>query len=106
MLMVSLGPMPLDAMTVLSNLPTSCTGVSGQTYLMDTIVFGSVAEVSALLQNSQSLQRSNCLGQTAFHMAVLRPKILSMLLDLSPDFDAGDIDGNSPLVYAAAYGCL
>jgi ankyrin repeat protein len=29
-----------------------------------------------------------------------------MLLDLSPDFDARDIQGNSPLVYAAAYGCL
>jgi ankyrin repeat protein len=39
-------------------------------------------------------------------MAVLRPKILSMLLDLSPDFDSCDIQGNSPLVYAAAYGCL
>jgi ankyrin repeat protein len=73
---------------------------------MDTILSGYVAEVSELLQNSRSLQGSNCLGQTAAHVAVLRPKILSMLLDLSPVFDARDIDGNSPLVYAAAYGCL
>jgi ankyrin repeat protein len=73
---------------------------------MDTILSGSASEVSQLLQNRHSLHGNNWLGQTAIHAAVLRPRLLSMLLDISSDFDSHDIEGNSPLVYAAAYGCL
>ncbi|KAJ5113714.1 hypothetical protein N7456_002248 [Penicillium angulare] len=63
-----------------------------------------MTEVSRSLRNSKDhLQRKNDLGQTAAHMAVLRPEILSLLLRKGSDFDAVDNQGNSPLIYAASY---
>ncbi|CAI7600358.1 unnamed protein product [Penicillium manginii] len=80
-------------------------GVWGQTPLMDRILCGSEPEISSLLGHPQFLRGRNCLGQTATHVAVLRPDVLSMLLQFDvADIDGADFCGNSPLVYAAAYG--
>lgn len=76
---------------------------------MDSILCGSKPEISKLLKHPSSLRGKNSLGQTAAHVAVLRPDVLSMLLQTYSTFDVADIDendlyGNSPLAYAAAYG--
>jgi ankyrin repeat protein len=76
---------------------------------MDSILCGSIPEISKLLEHPFSLQGRNSLGQTAAHVAVLRPDVLSMLLQNFSTLDVAKIDekdsyGNSPLTYAAAYG--
>ncbi|KAJ5734138.1 hypothetical protein N7493_002924 [Penicillium malachiteum] len=81
------------------------SGVWGQTVLMDAVLSGSKNHISTLLQNPLNLNEKNVLGQTAVHLTVLRPGTLSMILQMHADFDVTDIYGNSPLVYAAAYGC-
>jgi ankyrin repeat protein len=78
---------------------------------MDSLLCGSTPNVSAFLEHSGCLRGSNVLGQTAAHVAVLRPDVLSLLLKAYSDFDVIDFDGfdsygNSPLVYAAAYGYI
>ncbi|KAJ5364704.1 uncharacterized protein N7496_010417 [Penicillium cataractarum] len=89
---------------------TLCPGVWGQTPLMDSVLCGSNAEISKFLEHLECLEGKNFLGQTAFHLAVLRSDVLSLLLETHSDFggtgfNEPDIDGNSPLTYAAAYGC-
>lgn len=77
---------------------------------MDSILCGSKTEISKFLEYPRCLQGKNALGQTAFHLAVLRPEVLSLLLEAHSDFGVADFNepdsyGNSPLSYAAAYGC-
>lgn len=77
---------------------------------MDLILCGSLGEISKLLRDPRSLRGKNSLGQTPFHVAVRRPDVLSLLLQVysrfqSNDIDEGDSYGYTPLVYAAAYGC-
>ncbi|KAJ5621979.1 hypothetical protein N7528_005211 [Penicillium herquei] len=72
---------------------------------MDSVLSGSKDHISILLQNPLNLHGKNVFGQTAAHLAVLRPGTLSMILQMHADFDVTDLYGNSPLVYAAAYGC-
>ncbi|KAJ5391643.1 hypothetical protein N7509_007133 [Penicillium cosmopolitanum] len=76
---------------------------------MDSILCGTKPEILNLLEHPQCLQGKNCLGQTAIHVAILRPDVLSTLLQTYSKFDVADINeadfcGNSPLDYAAAYG--
>ncbi|OOQ87598.1 hypothetical protein PEBR_15780 [Penicillium brasilianum] len=85
-------------------------GVWGQTPLMDSVLSGSKTEISKLLQHPECLKAKNALGQTVFHLAVLRPDVLSLLIKAYsdfgvPEFNAPDSSGASPLHYAAAYGC-
>lgn len=76
---------------------------------MDSILCGSKPEILGLLEHPQCLWGNNNLGQTTTHVAVLRPDVLSMLLQTYSNFAVAEIDetdvyGNSPLDYAAAYG--
>jgi ankyrin repeat protein len=72
---------------------------------MDRILCGSKPEISNLLGHPHFLRGRNCLGQTATHVAVLRPDVLFTLLQFDvADIDGADFCGNSPLDYAAAYG--
>jgi ankyrin repeat protein len=77
---------------------------------MDSVLSGSKTEISKLLEHPGCLKAKNFLGQTVLHLAVLRPEVLSLLLKAHSnfgitDFNVPDISGNSPLHYAAAYGC-
>jgi ankyrin repeat protein len=74
---------------------------------MDSILCGSKPEILNFLEHPRPCNRKkNDFGQTATHVAVLRPDILSMLLQTHDvaDIDGADFYGNSPLDYAAAYG--
>lgn len=94
----------------LSALVTACdslsSGVWGQTPFMDAILCGSKSEIMKFLRCAQSFQGKNVFGQTPIHLAVLRPSVLLRVLEVWPHFDILDDSGRSPLVYAAAYGCV
>ena len=82
-------------------------GVWGQTPLTDSILCESKEQILHIADCSSSLAGQNFLGQTAAHFAVLRPDILSKLLQAYPAFVSllhiPDISGYYPLDYAAAY---
>lgn len=73
---------------------------------MAAIMANDKNQIGQLLQESFSLLERNYLGQTALHLAVIRPKLLANLV---ARFDNLDVDeparhGVTPLMYAATYG--
>ncbi|KAK5351581.1 hypothetical protein LTR61_004931 [Exophiala xenobiotica] len=76
------------------------------TSLMASIMANDKNQMDQLLQKSCSLLERNYLGQTALHLAVLRPKLLVHLVARfdNLDVDMPDRHGVTPLMYAATYG--
>lgn len=72
---------------------------------MDAALSGSLEDIHKLMKDPQCLQGRNLLGQSPVHVAILRPKVLSILLQVCEDLDIADHGGKTPLDYAAAYGC-
>ncbi|KFY01543.1 hypothetical protein V490_00864 [Pseudogymnoascus sp. VKM F-3557] len=75
-----------------------------QTPLMDAILSGSREEIISCLRDTRAVLRRNSLGQTAVHLAVVRPIELSRLLGAGGELNAPDSRGIMPLEYAAVYG--
>jgi len=71
---------------------------------MLAILEGSMEEVEKYLGHDPTLTGTNFLGQTPLHLAILRPKVLGLLLDQKTIVDPLDRHGITPLMYAAAYG--
>jgi ankyrin repeat protein len=65
------------------------------------------AAVTALLSSDRAslLLERNFLGQSALHLAILNPKMVKCLIEngFSDSIDAGDRNGTTPAMYAAAY---
>ncbi|KAK2018716.1 ankyrin [Colletotrichum eremochloae] len=76
-------------------------GFAGLTPLHEAVLFGSPDSIRNLASRSKVNER-NFLGQTPLHFAVSNPPHLEALLHTSPDLDAPDNYGNTPLMYAAA----
>jgi ankyrin repeat protein len=73
------------------------------------IHMGSLANVQRCLSRANSSElrhHTNFLQQTALHVSISKPKILTLLLSNSfaEVIDAGDRDGTTALMYAAAQG--
>src|ERR1700722_2976603 len=73
---------------------------------MDAILGDSRDEIVSCLQDPQALLGRNSLGQTAVHLAVIRPTELTRLLDAGAELNAQDCRGRNPLEYASVYGCV
>ncbi|KAK7893841.1 hypothetical protein LTR67_006542 [Exophiala xenobiotica] len=84
----------------------TCPGFGETTSLMASIMANDKNQMDQLLQKSCSLLERNYLGQTALHLAVLRPKLLVHLVVRfdNLDVDMPDRHGVTPLMYAATYG--
>ncbi|KAK5306712.1 hypothetical protein LTR99_002404 [Exophiala xenobiotica] len=76
------------------------------TPLMAAVMANDMNQIDQLLQKSCSLLERNYLGQTALHLAVIRPKLLAHLVARfdNLDVDMPDRRGATPLMYAAIYG--
>lgn len=73
---------------------------------MDAILSGTITDIKNSLEKSCSLDGRNDLGQSAVHLAVLCPNALSHILKRRINLNLQDNEGYSPLIYAAAYGCI
>lgn len=71
---------------------------------MDRVLNGSRDEVIECLQDKRALLGNNVLGQSAIHLAIATPTILSLLLEAGANVDVQDRCKRNPLEYAAIYG--
>ncbi|KAI9655102.1 MAG: hypothetical protein M1821_005585 [Bathelium mastoideum] len=78
-------------------------GFGETTPLMETALLGSEHELDQHLKRPANCLATNFLGQTALHLAILRPKLLRMLIPHYEHMEIRDRSGYTPLVYALAY---
>lgn len=78
-------------------------GFGDTTSLMEAALVGSVQDLDRYLPKSRDL-KTNFLGQSVLHLAILRPRILRKLISTYKTVDPPDKNGTTPLMYAAAYG--
>ncbi|OJD13040.1 hypothetical protein AJ78_06455 [Emergomyces pasteurianus Ep9510] len=80
-------------------------GLWNHTSLMDAILCGTVADIASCIERKVPLDSRNSFGQTAMHLAVLRPSELLRLIKAGAKVDIKDDTGATPLCYAICYGC-
>ncbi|PGH06460.1 hypothetical protein AJ79_06550 [Helicocarpus griseus UAMH5409] len=85
---------------------SAVTGLWNQSPLTNAILHGTAAEITGCLERQPSLGERNLFGQTALHLAVLRPSELSRLIEAGAEIDIKDNSGATPLCYAICYDRL
>ncbi|OAX78683.1 hypothetical protein ACJ72_07006 [Emergomyces africanus] len=80
-------------------------GLWNQTSLMDAILCGTAADIVSCIEHKVPLDDRNSFGQTAMHLAVLRPSVVALLIQAGAQVDIKDNAGVTPLCYTIWYGC-
>ncbi|KAF4627422.1 hypothetical protein G7Y89_g10729 [Cudoniella acicularis] len=77
---------------------------AGTGSLSEAVLIGSQEEVKTCIEHYPFCDEKNALGQSALHLAVLRPHHLGLLISSGANIDAQDCNGRTPLMYSAIIG--